>query len=54
MPNGVYARFTHMLQDHKTNKDNREIFLKLKALLVENLAKNHQNIFMGDSNDFVF
>ncbi|CAF3833967.1 unnamed protein product [Rotaria magnacalcarata] len=46
MPHGVYARFTHMLQDHKIHKTDRTIFLKLQTLLVENLAKNHYSLFI--------
>ncbi|CAF4004893.1 unnamed protein product [Adineta steineri] len=46
MPHGIYPRFTHMLQDHKTHKTDRTIFLKLQTLLVESLAKNHHKLFM--------
>ncbi|CAF0772607.1 unnamed protein product [Rotaria sordida] len=46
MPHGVYPRFTHMLQDHKTHKTDRTIFLKLQTLLVESLAKDHHELFM--------
>jgi hypothetical protein len=48
MPHGIYPRFTHMLQDHKTNKTDRAVFIKLQTLLVESLAKNHQKLFMGN------
>ncbi|UJR25139.1 hypothetical protein I4U23_006498 [Adineta vaga] len=46
MPHGIYPRFTHMLQDHKTHKIDREIYLKLQTILVESLAKNHHKLFM--------
>ncbi|CAF1166635.1 unnamed protein product [Adineta ricciae] len=46
MSHGIYPRFTHMLQDHKTHKTDREIYLKLQTLLVESLAKHHPKLFM--------
>ena len=54
MPHGIYPRFTHMLQDHKTNKTDRTYFIKLQTLLVESLAKNHHKLFMGNSKMFKF
>lgn len=48
MPHGTYARFTHMLQDHKVNKTDRVVFVKLQTLLVDALAKNHFKLFMGN------
>jgi hypothetical protein len=49
MPHGIYPRFTHMLQDHKTHKTDRTYFVKLQTLLVESLAKDHYKLFMGNS-----
>jgi hypothetical protein len=49
MPHGIYPRFTHMLQDHKTHKTDRTYFINLQTLLVESLAKNHHKLFMGNS-----
>lgn len=48
MPHGIYPRFTHLLQDHKTHKNDRTHFINLQNLLVESLAKNHQKLFMGN------
>jgi hypothetical protein len=48
MPHGIYPRFTHMLQDHKTHRTDRTYFIKLQTLLVESLAKNHYKLFMGN------
>ena len=48
MSHGIYPRFTHMLQDHKTHKTDREIYLKLQTVLVESLAKHHPKLFMGN------
>lgn len=48
MSYGVYPRFTHLLQDHKTHKTDRVIYLKLQTLLVDSLAKEHQQLFMGN------
>lgn len=37
-----------MLQDHKAQKTDRSVFLKLQTLLVETLAQNHDKLFMGN------